>query len=74
MCTCIQKIDAKLAEHNGMLETNWLSDPSRAMICVVKKSASGTPKKPPRLEATYCPFCGERYPNTRDIASLGASK
>lgn len=72
-CNCIEQVNTKLAEHNGMLETNWLSSPPRAMISVVKRAGSDR-KKPPLCEATFCPFCGRKYPvNKRELASALAS-
>jgi len=67
MCDCIKRINRALADHNAMLETNWLSDPPRAMISICKQASHG--KKPPLMEATHCPFCGDKYPEkTRDLA------
>ena len=63
MCTCISKVNEKLAEYNGMLEFNFLADPPRAMVSVCKAKSRG--KKPPLMEATFCPFCGDRYRNGR---------
>ena len=68
MCACISKVNEKLAEYNGVLVTNWLAEPSRAMISVCKK-VERTRQKPPLMEAAYCPFCGKKYkeksPETR---------
>jgi hypothetical protein len=73
MCYCIHKVNALLKERNGILETNWLSSPARAMVSVCKKEARG--KKPPLMEATHCPFCGEKYEErksdlARDLAAV----
>jgi hypothetical protein len=67
MCDCIDKVNVLLAERNGLLETNWLSNPARAMVSVCRKESRG--KKPPLMEATHCPFCGDKYPERkRDMA------
>ena len=69
MCTCIRKVDAKLAEYNGLLVTNFLTDPPRAMISVCKK-VERQRGKPPLMEASYCPFCGKKYPKPKNSLKL----
>ena len=67
MCDCIEKVNELLKDRNGLLETNWLSSPARTMVSVCKLAPRG--KKPPLMEATHCPFCGEKYPERkRDLA------
>ena len=69
MCNCIKKVNEKLAEYNGILVTNLLADPPRAMVDVCKIASRG--KKPPLFEASYCPFCGAKYPkNKRELARI----
>ena len=63
MCKCFERVNEKLADYNGMLEFNFLADPPRAMVSVCKAKSRG--KKPPLMEATYCPFCGGRYRDKR---------
>lgn len=60
MCKCIERVDEKLAEYNGLLLTNWLANPPRAMISICKKNERAR-QKPPLMEAAYCPFCGTKY-------------
>jgi hypothetical protein len=68
MCDCITKINKEFAEYNGLLETNWLSNPPRAMVAVCKLESRK--QKPPLMEAAYCPFCGSKYPKKRgDLAA-----
>lgn len=66
MCKCIDKVNAKLAEYNGLLETNLLANPPRAMISICKAVPRG--KKPPLMEATFCPFCGAKYRERKPAA------
>lgn len=68
MCNCITKIDEKLAEYNGILEINLLANPSRALVSVCKRFPRG--KKPPLMEASYCPFCGKKYKERKRSPSL----
>lgn len=59
MCQCLDAVNAVLAEHNGCIEFNMLADPPRAMIAISKVKSKG--KKPPLMEAAFCPFCGDKY-------------
>lgn len=59
MCKCIERVNAKLADYNGILETNLLANPQRVVLTTSKVVPRG--KKPPLFEASYCPFCGEKY-------------
>ncbi len=72
MCKCIDKVNQKLVEYNAILETNLLAKPSRALISICKIAPRG--KKPPLMEASYCPFCGEKYKEQRkSLAAIGGS-
>ena len=64
MCTCISKVNNKLADYNGLLVTNFLTDPPRAMISVCKK-VERQRNKPPLMEASHCPFCGKKYKESK---------
>jgi hypothetical protein len=67
MCDCIEKVNELLKDRNGLLEVNLLSNPLRVMVSVCRRASKG--KKPPLMEASHCPFCGERYPERkRDLA------
>lgn len=61
-CNCIERVDRKLTEYGVACETNLLG-PARAVISTYK--LSGARKKAPVLEASYCPFCGEKYPEKK---------
>jgi hypothetical protein len=57
-CNCFAEVNDKLAPENGEIETNLVGTPGAViLISVVKKDAKAR-KKPPRLIASYCPFCG----------------
>lgn len=69
MCDCLATTDKMLAEHNATVVATLglFGAPSRATIELEKRD----PKKrgkPPRLIATYCPFCGEAYRQAERIA------
>lgn len=71
MCNCIEKVNEKLREYNGALETNWLAQPSRTLVSVYKVVARG--KKPPLMEATFCPFCGEKHKERKKSLAVVAA-
>lgn len=61
MCDCIKTTNELLAkEHNGELVVTLFGNPQRTSI-EVQKLDSKKRVKPPRLIASYCPFCGEKY-------------
>lgn len=68
MCNCFAKVNKKLVGYNGILEFNFLALPPRTMVSLCKVQPRG--KKPPLMEATYCPFCGEKY-KERGLAHIG---
>ena len=64
MCGCIQRIDAELkaAGHNTMLNTTLFGTP-KAVVATVQRETGRGKKKAHLMLASYCPFCGERYPS-----------
>jgi len=71
MCKCFTNINKRLAEYNGTLEFNMLAKTPRAML-VITKIKKG--KKPPLMEATFCPFCGKKYPREGGLLKPGAKR
>lgn len=75
VCGCISEVGNFLREHNACLETTLFSQPERV---VIRTSKIDTRKRgnPPPMLATFCPFCGTRYPaDTGPLARLnGASQ
>lgn len=64
-CDCIDKVNKALAPHNGELDLVYQLFKGRSLTQIATmpvKTGRGT-KKPPLLTATYCPFCGEKYPD-----------
>ena len=60
MCDCIANASNMLREHNASLMTTMLSKPERVVLETFKIDTRKR-GKPPRMVATCCPFCGERY-------------
>lgn len=68
MCECIDKIDENLkkAGHNTAIDvpiifsTSGVTAPQKTTVATVKADKSNR-KKPARLYASYCPFCGIKY-------------
>lgn len=64
MCNCDKKLDEKLAPLNGRLVRGFVMAPGKlelspVFITVEKLIPRG--KKPPRVVASYCPFCGAKF-------------
>lgn len=73
MCDCIKKVNAELAESqspNTMIETPLFGTP-RAFVVTTKRHAGLRGKKYAAMPmfATYCPFCGEKYPENAGTVS-----
>ena len=66
-CGCIARIDARLAEHNTKIELPWFG-PQLPRIITMKKDEKKR-GKPMGVFATYCPFCGTKYPEPKDEPS-----
>lgn len=62
MCGCIETITADLKSKNGELLTTLFGTPR----IIISPGKVGRGKKPPYLLASYCPFCGEQYPQAED--------
>lgn len=62
MCECLDKVNALLAEQNAELLTTmgFGGAPRRAVIETVKVESKKRGKSP-RMLASFCPFCGEKY-------------
>jgi hypothetical protein len=73
LCNCIAHVNKRLADYNGILEVNLLSNPPRAMISVCKVSTRDR-RKPPLMEASHCPFCGVKYISARKELATKATK
>jgi hypothetical protein len=72
MCGCFDRVNSGLFEHNGFLEMNLLASPPRAMVAVGKRSPRG--RKAPLLEASYCPFCGDKYKDKKRALAQAQDK
>jgi hypothetical protein len=68
MCGCISDCDNRLREHNTCLVTTLFSRPERVAIRT-DKIVSKTRKGPVTLIASFCPFCGEKYPQMEPLAT-----
>lgn len=61
MCECVKEMNDMLADHNGGIVTTLFPAPDRACVEVYSLKTFRGSKKPPKVLATFCPFCGERY-------------
>lgn len=66
MCNCIRRINGLMAERNGRLVLGFVHQDTRlrAMPVVWVEKINPRGKRPASLAPSFCPFCGEKYPNT----------
>lgn len=67
MCTCIANANAKLATLNTIIDEGMLIDPKTRRVTsrvhlAVRKLAPKIRQGPAVIVCTYCPFCGEKWP------------
>lgn len=67
VCDCIKQVDEKLKPHGIQVHAFYrLQGPMNIGVCVglVRSDLSGRPPKQsaPNVYASFCPFCGEKYP------------
>jgi hypothetical protein len=72
MCDCISKVNNLLASRNTALVQDIISTTPHTFVATVKLK-SGVRSKPVAMMATFCPFCGEKYPPRQTIYDKGAS-
>ncbi|MBA1147395.1 hypothetical protein H0Z60_10040 [Ectothiorhodospiraceae bacterium WFHF3C12] len=72
MCDCVQVIDRELEVHGLELVTT-VETPPRVLV----KTQARRRRKPGKrtiLAATFCPFCGERYPAPAEHETAAAEE
>lgn len=69
MCDCIARVDESMLSRNAKIMLPWFG-PQRPFIETTKVDEKKR-GKPPRLFATFCPFCGEKYPEIAQEATDG---
>jgi len=67
MCDCIKEIDTKLKEQGRNTQIcvafGMSGTINQTMVLTVKADDTKR-EKPVKIFAAYCPFCGEKYPQT----------
>ena len=64
-CNCFREVDDHLKTKGGELLCSLFSVPQRVFIATNKKR--GHRGKVPLVQASYCPFCGVKYPEDKGI-------
>lgn len=70
MCECILTVNQELAQHNTRIHMPIIG-PKIPFVETIKVDEKRR-GKPVRMFATYCPFCGEKYPAERTTGELAA--
>lgn len=67
MCDCISKIDADLKSEGQCLDATMFGERKATTMLVRtdKWKHESRRGKPTRIIATFCPFCGEKYADSR---------
>lgn len=68
MCECLAKVNEELAKHNTRIEIPWIG-PQVPFVQTIKRDEKKR-GKPVRMFATFCPFCGVKYPTERTASEL----
>lgn len=64
MCDCVQKANDALAPHKTRLSGGVMMT-GRFVLCVATERTDMNKRKHPmNVFCSYCPFCGEHWPNT----------
>jgi hypothetical protein len=67
-CNCFDDVCKKLNEHNGtMLLSNMLDKQPRAIVSTFYAGPKKRGARASIMLANYCPFCGEKYPESGTI-------
>lgn len=66
MCDCIKTTDSLLTAHNARITLSMIGE-QRPFI-LTQKVNEKLRGKAPLLQASYCPFCGEKYPGKGEAA------
>lgn len=70
-CSCIETVNAKLADRNTQVHLPWFvigGGTPRPFVETIKVD-EGKRGKPTKLFASFCPFCGVKYPE-REAAKV----
>jgi hypothetical protein len=58
MCTCAAQMDEKLKPLGHALVTTLFGEPK---VCIETYRERKGAKRAPKVLASFCPFCGEKY-------------
>lgn len=73
MCGCIEKINERLKEFNTEINVPfWSSSGFLAPFIETRKLDDKKRGKPRAVVASYCPLCGEKYPQSTAAETMVA--
>jgi hypothetical protein len=72
-CTCIDLANKELELHNTelALAISMTGECAKAIIETHRILKLRDGKRPLRVVATYCPFCGKKYPKSKKVNDRG---
>lgn len=65
MCTCCKDLNAKLEPHNYRLTRNMLEGDNAPALIEIHKIEPRKRSQSMSMVASYCPFCGKKYPQRK---------
>lgn len=70
MCKCATKVDGHLKQHNYALVRNMLEGDAAPAIVEIAKIERKRRTQSMSMVATFCPFCGKKYPKRKSRGVL----
>lgn len=70
MCDCILQMNEALKPREVVLETGVVLSSGQQLVKVGIRRLSPKRTSNVQLYATYCPFCGEKYPQNEQKATV----
>jgi hypothetical protein len=67
-CACIGQVNERLLPHNAIVVETFYPV-ARPVIETTKLDSKARSKRPPLVIASFCPFCGVKYPETGSVGS-----
>ena len=76
MCDCLSDLNAKLKPEGQCVDATMfgIGKATTMLIRTDKWVHENRRKKSSRVIASFCPFCGEKYPDSADISTTLASQ
>lgn len=58
MCNCVAEMNALLAEHNTLIDSNLFGESGKHVVISTCKADNAKRGRPKKVISSFCPFCG----------------